>query len=134
MTVQTDLERLRKRLNLPPGNFPCRWVTAPVGAGGGSGLPGPTDTRTYAFVALDGPAWNQVVPVGGREARATVELDAAVARAILPAAALAGAREEKGRITIEGSAVPGQPLGRSPYRASHAIRMPDGLLVGLFTM
>ena len=64
MTVQTDLEKLRKRINLPPGNFPCRWVTAAVAPSGGSGLPGPTDTRTYAFVALDGPRGASYFPRG----------------------------------------------------------------------
>lgn len=134
MTVQTDLEKLRKRLNLPPGDFPCRWVAMGAVPGGGSGLPGPTDTRTYAFVELDGAAWSKVLPASNPGARATMEILAAVAQAVLPPAALATARKQDGHIEITGTAIPGEPLGHLPHRVSEAIRVSDGLLVALFTM
>ena len=37
-------------------------------------------------------------------------------------------------MTIAGSAVPSESLGRMPHRVSQAIRVSDGLLVALFTM
>ena len=134
LTVRTDLANLRAIINLPPGDFPCRWVTAPVGSGGGSRVPGPTDTRTHAFVALDALAWSQLMPAGSRTASQTVTLAASVARGILPPASFAGARQDEGRVTIAGTTVPAESLGRSPHRISFAIKVADGLLVGTFTM
>jgi hypothetical protein len=132
MTVQTDLQKLRMRVSLPPGDFPCRFVTVPVVEGGGAFLPGPTDTQTYAFVVLDEQGWDQLATPGSQPAPKTVTLRAAVARAILPAAAIAGVREDdQGRIAITGSAVPREPLDRSSQRVTFAIKVASGLLVGL---
>lgn len=131
--MHTDLEKLRRIVNLPPGNFGCRWASAPVVAGG-SGLPGPSDTRTYAFVALDAAAWTQLLPSGRDSSSKTIELSAPLARAVLPESSLVGARADGDRIAVTGTAVPGESLARLPYRVRNALKLTDGLLIELFTM
>jgi hypothetical protein len=128
MQVRTDLQALRKMVNLPAGDFPCRWISAAASSGS---APGPTDQKVYGFISLDDAAW-RALPAADTEE--SLQLRAAVARAVLPPSVLGSVRESDGYVAITGRSLPGDTLGRMPYRVGAALRIGDGLYVALHTM
>src|SRR5947209_19798290 len=93
LNVRGDLALLRERLAVPAQVKSAIWVVIARGVSGGD-APGPTDTELWAFVA-PAPGELAALAAGGR-----LLVPAEVARALLPADALAGAVEENGHLGI----------------------------------
>jgi|HubBroStandDraft_6_1064221.scaffolds.fasta_scaffold222340_2 hypothetical protein len=80
-TVHSDVEGLRRYLQLPEGVTHCRWITQAKG----DAAQGPSDSILTAFVELSPAGWNESSCDGGAPgAPRKMEVDAAEARSLLP--------------------------------------------------
>ncbi|MFN7972076.1 MAG: hypothetical protein U0166_06950 [Acidobacteriota bacterium] len=133
VVVQTDLPGLQKIIRLPEGAISTRFALVATGAANPR-VPGPTDYQLFAFVrvfGLDGEGASMVLGKPLPERSVTVPED--VARALLREDAQAGLRFEHGEARIEGDCYDPARFAKPPYRASFAVFVDGGLLLGFHT-
>jgi hypothetical protein len=126
MIVRTDLALLRQRIRVPEAVTSATWTVLPVG-GAGDTVPGPTDTRLWAYLRADGGGF------GAGGAPGAVLVPEAVAAAILPPELLAGAEREGDARRVEGASFDPAALDRGAYRGVRAVQAGGGLLAVLQT-
>jgi hypothetical protein len=134
--VREDLGRLRKYVDLPPGNHRCRWTIGPVVATSSRFAVGPSDYSISAFVQLEADAWAALGVDTAPDATGHHKLVAVhLAQALLPPAHLPSKQSGDANY-VKLAGVPFGPAlswGRMPYRVSSAFRLGDGLWLGLET-
>lgn len=128
MPVFTDVERLAKEIELPPGVSGATWTVVAIGTSA-TGL-GPTDTQLYALLSLDSTGWQALGPPG---AAAEVRIPIKVAEAILPATLRSGLPLHGGELRISGPAYQAEVFENVYYGPVYAVRLGDQLLVCLQT-
>ena len=133
MIVRTDLALLESRITVPAGIASAIWTVVALGEPD-STVPGPTDTRLYAFLQPAAGDWAPVESaLGAAGAAHTETLPATIATAILPPAVLAGLPQTGPDRQVTGPSYDPTALDRNPYHGIFAVRLGAGLLVCLQT-
>ena len=141
--VRTDLAGLRQYLNLPAGDYKCKWILRNLGAAN-SRVPGPTDYAITAFIEIDEGAWAQLPalrlpPVEPMEDLPGSRADSLLvkpelAQKLLPESALSEAQPAPGGfLVLQGQAIAKDSLAKHALRIGRAVRLGDGLFVTLQT-
>jgi hypothetical protein len=123
--VRTDLEGLARWLDLPPGARAAHWTVRALGVAD-PGVPGPTDTILTAYVEIDPSRWGEVERVMAPGGVGTLEIEEAVALALVPLAPRLPGHD--GVRVLGGPSHAAQKAARSPYLTEWAIRWQAGLV------
>jgi len=128
--ISNDISELGKWISLPKDITSVNWLVQPVVSKFGA-VPGPSDTRLYAILALPKSAVN-LLPIAPYQT--TVRLPVILAQTLIPDQTLSTLKVDGDWVVLTETNYDASLFQRMPYHGVYAIQVGEYVLVCLQTM